>query len=130
MALRISLVGVFTGAVLGGVGRAAVAVIHLSEPAQGIAAVVLSAATVGILIGALAGATGAPLLGAVVGAALTAVVYLATLPIVLFFHFLGTLTAPPLVEVIAVGALAGGIGGAADRMAARRRSSGSGRDVT
>src|SRR3989442_12413088 len=108
MALRISLVGVFTGAVLGGLGRAAVAVMHLSEPAQGIAAVVLSAAVVGVLIGALSGATGAPLLGAGVGAALSAVVYLAPLPIVLFFPFLGTLTAPPAVGGVGVGARACG----------------------
>ena len=120
MILRPSLAGALTGAVLGAIGRAVVAGVHLREINQGTAAGLLSAAVIGVIIGALAGLTGRPLLGAVVGAVLSALAYLGMYPVVLLFHALGTLTTPSIWEVVAVGALSGGLGGAARQMATRR----------
>lgn len=121
------LVGAVVGAVLGGVGRGALAVFHVRELSQEMIPVVLIVAAIGIAVGALAGMTGRPVLGAAVGAALSAVAYLGTLPVALFMQFLEVGRAASLAEVLGVGALAGALGGAAGRVAARRRPGGRGR---
>ncbi len=121
MAFRVSLVGAGVGALIGGIGRAAVAAFHFTGASGDLTLVVLIAAGIGIVIGALAGATGRPLLGATVGAALSAVIFMLTLPAVAFLQLLGAGTLPSVLEVVAAGALAGGIGGAMERVAARRR---------
>ena len=124
MILRPSLVGALTGAVLGAIGRAVVAGVHLRELNEGTALGSLGAVMIGIIIGALAGLTGRPVLGALVGAVLSALAYLGTLPIVVMFHVLGVLTTPSIWEVVAVGALSGALGGAARRIATQRESKG------
>ena len=116
------LAGALTGALLGGIGRAVVAGVHLRGINQGAELGLLSAALIGVIIGALAGLTGKPLLGAVIGAVLSALAYLGMYPIVMLFHALGTLTIASIWEVVAVGALSGGLGGAAGRMAAQGES--------
>ena len=79
-------------------------------------------AAIGVVVGALSGLTGRPVWGAVVGAALSAVVYLTTLPVALFMQGIQVGRAPSLVEVLVVGALVGALAGAAEHVARRRRS--------
>jgi hypothetical protein len=122
MILRVSPAGVCAGALVGGVGRAAVAALHAKDAGRELALVLVVAALLGITIGALAGATGRPLLGAGIGAALSVLVFLATLPAVALLYLLGAGTVPSLLEMLAVGALAGGIGGAVGQVSAARRS--------
>ena len=86
MQLRPSLLGAVVGAVLGGIGRGALAAFHLRELNRDTTLVVLVVAAIGVVVGALAGLTGRPVWGAVVGAALSAVVYLTTLPVALFMQ--------------------------------------------
>ena len=125
MAYRASLVGAGVGALVGGISRAAVAAFLLTD-VSGDLIVVLFAAAIGILIGAMAGATGRPVLGATVGGVLSAVAFMITLPAASLIFLAGAGTLPSLLEIIAVGALSGGIGGAAGQMAARCRSRASG----
>jgi len=127
MGYRAWVVGASVGALIGAISRVAVAAYHLTPATQDRGLVVLIAAVMGIITGALAGAVGKPVLGATVGAGLSVLAYLVNLPIVAFLHFLGALTTPTLLEVVAAGALAGGIGGAAAQMAARRQSGSGGR---
>jgi len=125
MAYRASLVGAGVGALVGGISRAAVAAFLLTD-VSGDLIVVLFAAAIGILIGAMAGATGRPVLGATVGGVLSAVAFMVTLPAASLIFLAGAGTLPSLLEIVAVGALSGGIGGAAGQMAARCRSRASG----
>ena len=125
MAYRASLVGAGVGALVGGISRAAVAAFLLTD-VSGDLIVVLFAAAIGILIGAMAGATGRPVLGATVGGVLSAVAFMVTLPAASLIFLAGAGTLPSLLEIVAVGVLSGGIGGAAGRMAARCRSRASG----
>jgi hypothetical protein len=113
-------VGMVVGAAVGAVGRALVTSLHLTAPAQGTVLLLTTAAVAGLLIGVLAGLPGKPLMGAVVGVVVSALLYLGTLPVVMLFHLLGTLVAPSLLEVTAVGALAGVAAGLASQWAARR----------
>ena len=122
MQLRLSLAGAVVGAVLGGIGRGALAAFYLRELNRDTTLVVLVVAAIGIVVGALSGMTGRPVWGAVVGAALSAVAYVTTLPAVLFMQALQVGRAPSLVEVLVVGALVGAIAGAAEDVARRRRS--------
>ena len=122
MQLRPSLLGALVGAVLGGIGRGALAAFYLRELNRDTTLVVLVVAAIGVVVGALSGLTGRPVWGGVVGAALTAVVYLATLPAALFMQAIQVGRAPTLVEVLAVGALVGALAGAAEHVARRRRS--------
>ena len=125
MTYRASLVGAGVGALVGGISRAAVAAFLLTD-VSGDLIVVLFAAAIGILIGAMAGATGRPVLGATVGGVLSAVAFMVTLPAASLIFLAGAGTLPSLLEIVAVGALSGGIGGAAGQMAARCRSRASG----
>jgi hypothetical protein len=127
MAYRGSVIGASVGALVGGISRAAVAAFRLTDVNQDTAWVVLIAGVIGIIVGAPAGAIDKPVFGAVVGAGLSFLVFLANFPMVAFFQILGELTMPSLLEVIGVGALAGGMGGAAAQMAARRQSGPGGR---
>ena len=122
MQLRLSLLGAVVGAVLGGIGRGALAAFYLRELNRDTTLVVLVVAAIGIVVGALSGMTGRPVWGAVVGAALSAVAYVTTLPAVLLMQALQVGRAPSLVEVLVVGALVGAIAGAAEDVARRRRS--------
>ena len=122
MQLRPSLLGAVVGAVLGGIGRGALAAFHLRELNRDTTLVVLVVAAIGVVVGALAGLTGRPVWGAVVGAALSAVVYLTTLPVALFMQGIQVGRAPSLVEVLVVGAIVGALAGAAEHVARRRRS--------
>ena len=122
MQLRLSLLGAVVGAVLGGIGRGALAAFYLRELNRDTTLVVLVVAAIGIVVGALSGMTGRPVWGAVVGAALSAVAYVTTLPAALFMQALQVGRAPSLVEVLVVGALVGAIAGAAEDVARRRRS--------
>ena len=122
MQLRPSLLGAVVGAVLGGIGRGALAAFYLRELNRDTTLVVLVAAAIGIVVGALAGMTGRPVWGAVVGAALSAVVYLTTLPAALFMQGIQVGRPASLVEVLVVGALVGALAGAAEHVARRRRS--------
>ena len=112
MAFRLSMTGAAAGAVVGGISRGAIAAVHLTDTSGDLGQLVLIAAALGIVIGGLAGATGRPLLGAVVGAALSGVVFAATVSVVWIFALVGAGTLPRLLEILAAGALAGGIGGA------------------
>ncbi len=115
MAYRASVVGASVGALVGAITRAGMAAFHLTPATQDAVMVVLIAAVIGVIIGGLAGVIAKPLLGAIAGAVLSVLVFLVNLPIVALFHLLGAMTTPSLLEVIAAGALAGGIGGAAGR---------------
>jgi len=126
MAYRASLVGAGVGALVGGISRAAVAAFLLTDVSGDLIPVVLFAGAMGILIGAMAGATGRPVLGATVGGVLSAVAFMVTLPAASLIFLAGAGTLPSLLEIVAVGALSGGIGGAAGQMAARCRSRASG----
>ncbi len=119
-ASRLSLVGACVGASVGGVARAALAAYHLTDARQ-LGALVLITAGIGILIGAVAGLSGKPVSGAVIGAVLSLVVYLGNLQVIGLLALLGAGSVPSLLEALASGALAGGIGGAAGQMAATRR---------
>jgi hypothetical protein len=113
-------VGVLVGAVVGGVGRVLVTSLHVSSATDGTAIVLLTAGSAGVLIGAVAGLPGRPLLGAVVGAVVSGVVYIITLPVVLLFQALRTLSVPSALEVLAVGAVAGTLAGFAAQHWGRR----------
>ncbi len=115
-----SLVGALAGALLGAVGRAAVAGFHVHEISRDIMPGLLGVGVIGLIIGGLAGLTGRPLLGAVAGAVLSALVYVGTFPVSFLFHAVGAITPASLLEVVVVGALAGGLGGAAGRFASRK----------
>jgi hypothetical protein len=84
--LRLSLPGAVVGAVLGGIGRGALAAFSVRALNRDTIPLVLVVAAIGIVIGALSGMTGRPVRGAIVGAALSALAYLATLPAVLFMQ--------------------------------------------
>jgi hypothetical protein len=120
MTARESVAGALVGALLGFVGRAAVAGFHVHEISRAIIPGVLAVGVLGLVIGGLAGLTGRPLVGAILGAVLSAIAYAGTFPIALLFHALGALTPASLLEVLAVGALAGGLGGAAGHSLSRR----------
>jgi hypothetical protein len=115
MAFRLSVTGAAAWAVVGGVSRAAIAAVHITDSSGDLRQLVLIAAAIGVVIGALAGATGRPLLGTAVGAALAGVVFIVTLSAVWMFALIGAGTLPSLLEILAAGALAGGIGGAVGR---------------
>jgi hypothetical protein len=66
--------------------------------------------------------TGRPVRGAVVGAALSGVIYLATLPAALFMQAIQVGRARSLVEVLVVGALIGALASATELVARRRRA--------
>ena len=123
MAFRVSLAGALTGAVLGGLGRILVTVGHLQVTGN-TGPILFVSAAVGIIIGGLAAMSGRALTGAILGAVLSALVYFGAYPIVLLFHALGALLPASWGEVIAIGALAGGLGGAVGQMTARRGSKG------
>jgi len=119
-AKRAQLVGLVTGAVIGAIGRVVVTSLHLAGATEDRTLILLTAAVAGMLIGALASLPGRPLMGALVGVVASAFLYLGTLPVVLLFHLLRTLTAPSLLEVTVVGAIAGGVAGlAAERVGHR-----------
>ena len=113
-------IGVLVGAVVGGVGRVLVTSLHLSSATDGTAIVLLTAGSAGVLIGAIAGLPGKPLLGAVVGVIASGIVYVITLPVVLLFQALRTLSVPSVFEVLAVGAVAGMLAGFAAQHWGRR----------
>jgi hypothetical protein len=115
MTRRASLIGACVGALVGAGGRAGVAACSLNEASQGGAVLVLTAALIGMVLGAFAGATGRPVLGALVGAGLSGLFFLMSFPVVAVFDFLGALRTPSLLLMVAMGALAGGVGGAAAR---------------
>ena len=121
MQLHASLLGAVVGAVLGGIGRGALAAFSVRELNRDTTPVVLVVAAIGIIVGALSGLTGRPVWGAVVGAALSAGVYLTTLPAVLFMQAIQVGRAASLVEVLVVGALVGALAGAAGQVARRHR---------
>ena len=121
MGFRVSLAGALTGAVLGGLGRTLLTMAHL-QVAGHTGSILFVAAAGGIIIGGLAGMSGRLVPGAIIGAVLSALVYFGAYPIVLLFHALGALLPASWPEVVAIGALAGGLGGAAGQMAARRGS--------
>ena len=123
MPFRVSRAGALTGAVLGGLGRGLLAAAHL-QITRDTVPVLFIAAAIGIVIGVAAGISGRPLAGAFIGAALTALVHVGVYPIVLLFGALGALLPPPWLEVVAVGALVGGLAGASGQVAARRASRG------
>ncbi len=114
------LAGALVGGVLGAVGRAAVTGFHVHEINRDIMPGLLGVGVIGLIIGGIAGLTRRPLAGAVVGAVLSALAYVGTFPISLLFHALGALTPVSLLEVVAVGALSGGLGGAAGQSASRK----------
>lgn len=114
------LKGALTGAVLGAVGRAAIVVAHADLSGKNTVLAAAFAALIGAVIGAIAGATGRPLIGIVIGAALSLAIYLGLLPVVMLIRSLGAGSAPSVYEIMAVGALAGGIGAFVGR---RRRGS-------
>jgi hypothetical protein len=122
-AFRPSAAGALTGALLCGLGRVALAGLHVYEISQTTIPGLLAVGALGMVIGALAGLTGRPVLGAIVGIALSLLAYVATYPITLLFQALRALTPPSLVEVLAVGGLAGALGGAAGHFAPQKADS-------
>ncbi|HSB78865.1 MAG TPA: hypothetical protein VLM91_08760 [Candidatus Methylomirabilis sp.] len=122
MASRISWIGFSVGALVGGIIRAAVAVLHFPSAAGEQYSIVLLPAVVGIVIGGIAGGTGRILLGAVVGAGLSILFYLGSVPLVGLLTFFGAATLPSLWEVLAVGAVPGAIGGAVGQFVSKRRA--------
>jgi hypothetical protein len=112
--------GILAGAAIGAVGRVVVMSLHLSTTTDGTILILLIAALVGALVGALASLPGRPLTGALVGAVLSGALYLGALPAVWLLHLLGAVSLPSLLEMIAVGALAGGVGGLIAQRGARR----------
>ncbi len=107
-----------TGAVLGAAGRAAVTLGHLHLVGSDAVLAAAIAAAFGAAIGAAAGATSRPLVGITVGVGLTLVIYFFTLPLAGLLQLIGAGTIPPMREVVAVGAVAGGLGGFVGRRAA------------
>jgi len=120
-AFRPSVAGTLTGALVGAVGRLLVGALHVYEISQSTIPGLLAVAVLGLAIGGLAGLTGRPMLGAIVGVALSAIAYIVGYPIRALFQALGALTSASLLEVLAVGALAGALGGVAARMASHSR---------
>jgi hypothetical protein len=114
--------GVLAGAAIGAAGRAIVVSLHVSSAPGSTALILVAAALVGAIIGALASLPGRPLPGAVAGAVLSGALYLATLPAVWVLYLFGAVTLPSLLEMLAVGALAGGIGGLVAERGGRRLS--------
>ena len=121
MGFQVSLAGALTGAVLGGLGRTLLTMAHLQVTGN-TGPILFVAAAGGIIIGGLAGMSGRLVPGAIIGAVLSALVYFGAYPIVLLFHALGALLPASWPEVVAVGALAGGLGGGAGQIVARRGS--------
>src|SRR5262245_2373110 len=115
MRLQVSAVGALVGAALGGISRAALAAFHAQEMTHTTLVAVLTVAAIGVVVGGLAGMVGRPLFGALVGAALSALVYFATLPVALFMQAIQVGRAASLFEALGVGALVGGIAGVAER---------------
>ena len=114
------LVGALVGAILGGIGRAALTIYHLGGVSSEAIAPLLAVAAIGIVVGGLAGMTGRPLLGAVVGAALSLLVHLGTLPVRLMMRALQVAGTASMAEVVVVGAVVGAIAGAVGRAAGQR----------
>jgi hypothetical protein len=109
--------GVVVGAAVGGIGRALVVALHLTELNAATLPVVLVGAVIGASIGAVAGLAGRIALGVIIGATLTLIVFAITLPVVFLFEFLGAASKPSIVATVAVGALSGLAGAAAARTA-------------
>jgi len=122
MPRRLSVIGAVVGAVLGGVGRGALAAFHLQQTNRETFVAILVVAAIGVVIGGLAGMMGRPLLGAVVGVVLSGVVYLATLPVALLMQALDVGRTASLGEVLGVGAVVGAVAGAAERLLGRATS--------
>jgi hypothetical protein len=119
---RPSVRGVVVGAAVGGIGRATVVALHLTELTSVTAPLLLVAAAIGAAIGALAGLVGRALLGTLVGATLTALVFALTLPVAFLVTTIGAGTMPSIAATIGIGALSGLAGGvAAGRAAANER---------
>jgi len=108
---RRALAGAVTGAVIGGLGRAAIVLAHLHVSGKSAVLAAGLAALIGAIIGAVAGLTGRPLIGMVLGAGLTFLLYASTLPVAAMFQLLGAATTPSVLEVLAVGVVSGGVGG-------------------
>jgi hypothetical protein len=104
--------------VLGAAGRAAVTLGHLHLAGNDAVLATAIAAAFGAAIGAAAGATGRPLVGTAVGAGLASLVYVVTWPVAELLQLIGAETIPPVLEVLAMGAVSGGLGGFAGRRAA------------
>ena len=121
MASRISWIGFGVGALVGGIIRVAVAVLHFPAIATENYVVAILPAVIGIVVGGIAGGTGRALLGTVVGAGLSILFYLGSLPLVGLLSFLGAATLPALWEVLVVGAVPGAIGGAIGQIATQRK---------
>jgi hypothetical protein len=133
--MKISGSGAAVGALVGGVGRAAVVLISVGVvgyhgPVAGALAVLaMASGVIGLLVGAIAGATGKPLLGAVVGALLSGAVF--EMFMCACASLLGSLsqragadffqeTLVYGLQMAIAGALAGGIGGWVGSMNDRR----------
>ena len=110
-----SLRGAVIGALVGGVGRAVVAMVHLTELNTVTVPVVLGATLIGGGIGAIAGLVRRASIAAAVGAGLSVLVFLLTLPVVSLFALLGVGTRPTVVAMVAIGALSGLAGALAMR---------------
>ena len=120
---RPSLTGCLAGVAIGGAGRAAVVTVHLDAISAATVPALVWAAVVGAMIGGLAGLSGAPRIGAALGAVLSALAYIVMVPLALLVAVIGVATAPSLLEMMVVGAVAGFAGGVAERM--RRMAPGS-----
>ena len=108
---RRALAGAVTGAALGAGGRAAIVFAHVDFSGKDAVLAAAFAAAIGATIGGVAGLTGRPLAGIAIGAGLTLVLYAVTLPVVTLFRVLGVTTTPSVLEVLAVGAVSGAVGG-------------------
>lgn len=117
-----SLTGLLVGAAIGGVGRAAVVALHLQTMGPTVVPVLTWATVLGAIIGGIAGLSGAPRRGAVLGALLAVLAYVVMLPLALVVTVSGIATAPSVLAMIAVGALAGFTGGVAARGSRTRGS--------
>ena len=115
-----ALAGAATGALVGGVGRAAVTLDHLDIAGTDALLAAAIASLIGAAIGAAAGVTGRPLVGIALGVGLTLVIYLATAPVAGLLQLIGAGTIPPILEVLAVGAASGGLGSFVGRRSAAR----------
>jgi len=122
MPRRLSVIGAVVGAVLGGVGRGALAAFHLQQVNRDTVVGILVVAAIGVVIGGLAGMMGRPLRGAVVGAGLSAVAYVATLPVALLMQALDVGRTASFAEVVGIGAVVGAVAGAAERLIGRTTS--------
>ena len=108
------LAGAVVGMAIGAAGRAALLAYHLHEASQPVLLAGLVVAGIGLVIGGLSGMTRNPWVGGLAGAVLSAAVYVVTLPVGLLMEAM-QLGRASLIEVVAVGALAGAAGGAAGR---------------